>query len=131
MFPSHPIQAERDRRSRVWCGDVWKIAYVLARYRPDLLMLRLDVEPAGLLLVCGFDPGNKVLREHYNPIVREMTETAPPGVPDAVLARQGALAPDDPRVQGLLDLLAGLAAASATHGTVRTLLQAWRTEHRL
>jgi hypothetical protein len=33
IFPNHPLQAERCRRTRVWCGDVWKITECLARYR--------------------------------------------------------------------------------------------------
>ncbi len=130
IFPSHPLQAERERKSRVWCGDVWKIAYSLAHYRPDLLLLRLDVEPAGLLLVAGFDPGQRTLREFYNPIVRELIEGAP-AVPNAVLNRDGALAPGDPRIASLLALLAELAACGATHGTVRARLRAWRGENRL
>lgn len=130
VFPSHPLQAERDRRSRVWCGDVWKIAYVLARHRPDLLVLRLDVEPAGLLLVAGFDPGNKALRENYNPIARELVYQSPQ-VPPEVLNRQGAIAPDDRRITGLLTLLRELALTGATHGTVRARLHAWRIENRL
>ncbi|HEU0218998.1 MAG TPA: hypothetical protein VFQ90_20245 [Stellaceae bacterium] len=131
VFPSHPLQAERDRRSRVWCGDVWKIAYVLARYRPDLLVLRLDVDPAGLLLVAGFDPGSRALRDNYNPIARELVYLTPPELPAEVLNRQGALAPDDPRIASLLALLRQLALAGATHGTVRTQLQAWRLQNRL
>jgi hypothetical protein len=131
VFPSHPLQAERDRRSRVWCGDVWKIPYVLARYRPDLLMLRLDVEPAGLLLVAGFDPSSRALREDYNPIARELMYGAPPEVPAEVLNRQGALAPDDPRIGGLLTLLRELARMGAVHSQVRARLQGWRAENRL
>ena len=131
VFPSHPLQAERDRRSRVWCGDVWKIAYVLARYRPDLLVLRLDVEPAGLLLVAGFDPGNRALRDNYNPIARELVYLTPPELPAEVLSRQGALAPNDPRIASLLALLRQQALSGATHGTVRAQLQAWRLQNRL
>ncbi len=131
VFPSHPLQAERERRSRVWCGDVWKIAYILARYRPDLVVLRLDVEPAGLLLVAGFDPSSKALRDNYNPIARELVYLAPAQVPVEVLNRQGALAPDDPRIAHLLALLRQLAQTGATHATVRARLVGWRAENRL
>ena len=131
VFPSHPLQAERDRKSRVWCGDVWKIAYVLARYRPDLVVLRLDVEPAGLLLVAGFDPANRALRDDYNPIARELVYLAPAEVPAEVLNRQGALSPDDPRIAGLLALLRELAQAGVAHSAVRTRLHAWRAQNRL
>ena len=131
VFPSHPLQAERDRKSRVWCGDVWKIAYILTRYRPDLMVLRLDVEPAGLLLVAGFDPGSRALRDDYNPIARELVYLAPPELPAEVLNRQGALAPDDPRIAGLLTLLRELAQAGANHAAVRARLHAWRAQNRL
>ncbi|HVH77775.1 MAG TPA: methyltransferase domain-containing protein [Stellaceae bacterium] len=131
VFPSHPLQAERDRRSRVWCGDVWKITYVLARHRPDLLVLRLDVEPAGLLLVTGFDPGNRALRDNYNPIARDLVYLAAPELPDEVSNRQGALAPDDPRIADLLALLRELAQSGAAHGMVRARLQGWRMQNRL
>jgi len=131
VFPSHPLQAERDRKSRVWCGDVWKIAFVLARYRPDLVVLRLDVAPAGLLLVAGFDPGSRALRENYNPIARELVYLAPQQVPPEVLNRQGALSPDDPRITGLLTLLRELTLAGANHAAVRPRLHAWRAQNRL
>ncbi|HML10167.1 MAG TPA: methyltransferase domain-containing protein [Stellaceae bacterium] len=131
VFPSHPVQAARDRRSRVWCGDVWKIPYILARYRPDLLMLRLDVEPAGLLLVAGFDPSSRALRDEYNPIARELVYTSPADPPTEVLNRQGALVPDDPRIASLLVLLRELAQASANYPAVRARLAAWRAENRL
>ena len=131
VFPSHPLQAERDRKSRVWCGDVWKIAFMLARYRPDLVVLRLDVEPAGLLLVAGFDPGSRVLRDNYNPIARELVYQMPAELPPEVLDRQGALAPDDPRIAGALGLLRELAQAGASHSVVRAALHAWRAQSRL
>lgn len=131
VFPSHPLQAQRDRRSRVWCGDVWKIPYILARYRPDLLLLRLDVEPAGLLLVAGFDPASKALRDDYNPIARELIYDSPAEPPAEVLERRGALAPDDPRIAALLALLCELVQTGAHYPAVRTRLAAWRVENQL
>lgn len=131
IFPSHPLQAERDRRSRVWCGDVWKIPYMLARYRPDLVLLRLDVEPAGLLLVAGFDPANRALRDDYNPIARELVYGGPDEPPVEVLERQGALAPDDPRIAALLVLLRDMAQSGANYPAVRARLAAWRAENHM
>jgi len=78
IFPDHPLQAERCRRTRAWCGDVWKITGCLARYRPDLLLIRLDVAPAGLLLVAGFEPAHRGLRDLYNPIARSLAVSASP-----------------------------------------------------
>jgi hypothetical protein len=126
IFPNHPLQAERCRCTRAWCGDVWKIVGCLARYRPDLLLLRLDVEPTGLLLVAGFEPAHSGLRDLYNPIARLLAKHPSPVVPVEILAREGALAPDDERVGSLLALLKELAENGADHETVRSRLQSWR-----
>jgi SAM-dependent methyltransferase len=126
IFPNHPLQAERCRRTRVWCGDVWKIVGCLAQYRPDLLLLRLDVEPAGLLLVAGFEPAHRGLRDLYNRIARSLAKPASPVVPVEILAREGALPPDDVRVGSLLGLLKELAGNGADHATVRSRLRSWR-----
>ncbi len=34
VFPAHPMQAQRERATRVWTGDIWKIAGCLRRFRP-------------------------------------------------------------------------------------------------
>ena len=129
IFPNHPLQAERCRRTRAWCGDVWKIVGCLARYRPDLLLLRLDVEPTGLLLVAGFKPAHRGLRDLYNPIARSLSKHASPAVPVEILSREGALPPDDVRVDSLLALLKELAGNGADHATVRSRLRSWRVTH--
>lgn len=102
VLPSHPAQAERDRRTKVWTGDVWKIARCLQQYRPDLFLLSLDTAPTGLLLIAGLDPKNKALVENYNPICRRAIDDVAPVPPD-VLARQAARAPTS-------ELLASIAA---------------------
>lgn len=54
IFPGHPAQAERVRRTRAWTGDVWKLAYTLQKYRSNLKIKKLDVYPTGLMVVKGF-----------------------------------------------------------------------------
>ncbi|MGM1054167.1 MAG: class I SAM-dependent methyltransferase [Pseudomonadota bacterium] len=54
IFPGHPAQAERERRTRAWTGDVWKLAAVLETERPDLEIVKVDVFPTGLMIVKGF-----------------------------------------------------------------------------
>lgn len=103
IFPSHPAQAERARRTRVWTGDVWKLRECLAQARPDLVLVSIDTRPTGLLLVAGLDPGNRVLWDRYNPIVRQYAEAREP--PADVLARTSALAPNDVRIVALLDAM--------------------------
>jgi hypothetical protein len=99
VFPNHPLQAERNRQSSVWTGDVWKIMPCLRRYRPELRLMSLDTSPTGLLAVAGLRPGNDVLANNYVAIVEEF---APARLPPEILGRAGAVAPGDPRFLGLL-----------------------------
>jgi len=104
IFPNHPLQAERHRRSSVWTGDVWKIVPCLRRYRPELRLMSLDTSPTGLLVVAGLRPGSDVLANRYAAIVEDF---APARLPQEILDRAGAVAPGDSR---FLDLLAELRA---------------------
>lgn len=54
IFPGHPAQAERVRRTRAWTGDVWKLAELLLSERKDLVVKLIDVYPTGLVLIKGF-----------------------------------------------------------------------------
>ena len=56
ILPRGAEEAARDRRTRAWTGDVYKVLDVLARHRPDLICLRVDTEPTGLGIVLGLDP---------------------------------------------------------------------------
>jgi len=109
VFPNHPAQAERARRTRVWTGDVWRLIDVLRRYRSDLFLLPLDAAPAGLLLIAGLDPTNRVLPQNYDKIVREAH--ALPGPPSSVLERSDAL---DPSCEQVDHVIASLQEARQT-----------------
>ena len=95
VFPSHPLQAARQRSSQFWTGDIWKIIPILRKARPDLLLLPIDTEPTGSLVVVGLDPSNDVLWDSFDLFIemaiRKMTE-----VHDDILIREGALHPQDP-----------------------------------
>lgn len=103
IYPSHPAQAERSRRTRVWAGDIWKLHHCLADVRPDLFLLPLDSAPTGMLLVAGLDPANHVLWDHYNSLVQQYSAAMEP--PPYVIARKGAIAPADPSVTKMLAAL--------------------------
>lgn len=122
IFPSHPAQAERIRRTRVWTGDVWKLHHCLAEMRPDLFLLPLDTAPTGLLLVAGLDPANRVLWESYNPIVRRYGTALEP--PPEVFSREGAVPPAGRSVAGVLDALRR--GRSATRAELLAALRAAR-----
>lgn len=90
VLPQTAAQAARDRRTRTWAGDVYKITQVLSKYRPDLVVVPVDVNPSGLLLVVGLDPTNTVLADRYDEIVAEHANADPQTLPDDVMHRTSA-----------------------------------------
>ena len=105
ILPNHPLQAQRERRSSVWTGDVWKIVPLLRRYRPDLELILLDTQPTGLLVISNLDPHNTVLRDHADAIARELAAIVDRVPDEAVLARAGAWHPADARFIDRLERL--------------------------
>jgi tetratricopeptide (TPR) repeat protein len=88
IYPGHPAQADRNRRTRAWTGDVWKLFAVLKEYRPDLLLQSLDAYPTGLLMITGLDPKNDLLSRRYDEIVARYAKMEV--VPDTYIQRTGA-----------------------------------------
>jgi glycosyltransferase involved in cell wall biosynthesis len=103
IFPNHPKQAERERRTRVWTGDVWRLVGILREFRPDLFLLPLDTAPAGLLLIAGLDSSNRVLSQNYDAIVRKARDIS--GPPQSVLERHGAIDPSEKLFSRLMEIL--------------------------
>lgn len=125
VFPNHPAQASRERRTRVWTGDVWKIVPCLRRIRPDLTLIPIDAHPAGLLIVVGLDRENRLLREQYNPLVREFT-SMPSEPPPEVIERRGCRPALDPATVELLAAIRATRGPGASQGKVRQLAAAWK-----
>lgn len=105
MLPRNADEAARERHTRDWTGDVFKLAPVLRRYRPDLTVLPIDTTPTGLLVVLGADPGNSALRDRYDRIVADVVTPDPQRVSTDVLERRGAIAPDAFLASPILDAL--------------------------
>lgn len=87
VFPNHPVQARRDRRTAAWTGDVWKLLATLRAARKDLSVMTFDTRPAGMAVVVGVDPFSRILWDEYNGTVRHMQEEQAP--PPEVVARSG------------------------------------------
>lgn len=103
IFPNHPAQAERKRRTSVWTGDVWRLAETLRRYRPDLFLLSINCRRTGLLLVAGLDPSNERLPKNYESIVAEISKVYGPS--PEILARRGAVDPEGPEVSAFVETM--------------------------
>jgi hypothetical protein len=70
-IPLSPIAAERERRTRFWVGDTYKLVWALARHRPDLKLRTVLTPPSGLVVVRGLDPTSTTLSRNFAAIERE------------------------------------------------------------
>lgn len=93
MLPRNVGEAARSRHTNAWTGDVYKLAEVLRRYRPDLATVAVNTAPTGLLLVLGADPTSSALRHGYDEILTEFVTDDPQIVPPDVLDRSIAVDP--------------------------------------
>lgn len=94
MLPRNVTEAARDRTTGAWTGDVYKLVPVLRQYRPDLILIAVDTQPTGLLVVLAPDHTSTVLRDHYDEIVAANVTPDPQAVPASVLERLGAVDPE-------------------------------------
>jgi hypothetical protein len=94
ILPRTIEEANRDRRTRAWTGDVYKVLGILTRHRPDLLCLRVGTQPTGLLLVLGLDPANRTLTMRQDALLEELVVPDPQAVPVDVIERRGVLEPE-------------------------------------
>jgi hypothetical protein len=95
VLPNHPLQASRERVSKVWTGDVWRFAEMLARERPDLRLTWLDTWPSGMLVISRLNPASRVMWDDYNPRMRQLAKDAAATPPERVLRRAQAVAPTE------------------------------------
>lgn len=119
IFPGHPAQAERDRRTRAWTGDVWKLHKILKRYRPDLFIITLDVYPTGVMLISGLDRNNKILDEKYDEAVLWLKNEV---VPSEYITRKDAWLGNDARVNELINALVSSKSAQLSSDKLKVTL---------
>lgn len=94
MLPRLVVEANRDRTTNDWTGDVYKVADALTTHRPDLVVLPVDTAPTGVVVVVGVDPGNRVLAERCDELIGAFVRDDPQDVPTDVLSRRYAAAPE-------------------------------------
>ena len=104
IYPNHPLQARRQRCTRHWTGDVWKIIPILQIARPDLVVIPLDTVPTGTLLVLGADPTNTTLWDDFDYILGDALASSEVP-PDHILDRRFALSPRDPLLRRVLRMM--------------------------
>lgn len=97
VLPRNYGEASRNQCPGDWAGDVWKIREILYRYRPELSLHLVDVQPTGLLIVTSLNYSSMVLSRSYEKIVRAFASehlSFDQAKLDDVLSRKYALTPD-------------------------------------
>ncbi len=94
VLPRNTGEAARDRHTGMWAGDVYKVALVLRQHRPDLIVLPMNTQPTGVMVVLGADPFNATLHERYDRLVSEWVTPDPQRVPDDIFTRRGVVDPE-------------------------------------
>jgi predicted O-methyltransferase YrrM len=92
VLPRNVPEAARDRHTLAWTGDVFKVTRALRRLRPDLVVLEVDTQPTGTLVVLLPDARSSVLVDKYAGLEASMRgATDPQAVPERALRRTEAV----------------------------------------
>lgn len=70
-YPLNEATATRERGTKFWTGDIWKLTLCLKKYRPDLRVVTLAARPTGLGLILGLDSNSTVLSDNLDRICDE------------------------------------------------------------
>lgn len=71
IFPVIPVSAQRERTTKFWVGDTWKIMWILNKYRPDLKIVAIPTAPSGLGVITNLDSKNSNLQKDLGLIIQE------------------------------------------------------------
>ena len=124
IYPAHPLQGERIRQSRYWTGDIWKIIPILQLHRPDLIVMPVDTDPTGSLMVLGLDPNNNVLWDHFDSIIDHAINTMTE-VPESIIERTEKFDPRARLMKKIFKLIRkhrGKPSMTAALDDIRTLI---------
>ena len=93
MLPRSVGEAARYRHSSAWTGDVYKAAQALRDLRPDLIVLEVNTQPTGLVVVLNPDSNRNGVLPGYDDWLEIALAPDPQAVPESVLTRSRALDP--------------------------------------
>jgi hypothetical protein len=93
--PIVPHTATRERKTKFWVGDTWKVVFALARFRPELRVRTILAPPSGLVVVRRLNPGSTLLSERFEAIVAALEDAEWTHEPGDFPAELGAVTNDD------------------------------------
>ncbi|HEY8945323.1 MAG TPA: class I SAM-dependent methyltransferase [Polyangiaceae bacterium] len=94
--------AARERSSKFWVGDTWKVVPALARYRPDLRIRTILTPPSGLVVIRRLNPGSTLLLDRFQDVIDSQRDARWSHQPGSYPTTLGVVPNDD---QGLREAL--------------------------
>ena len=124
MLPRTELEAARNRQTRAWTGDVWKVTAVLEQRRPDLVLIPVAVRPTGFLVVLCPDPEAPAEAGVSRSDMRRLRKDAAP--PESVLGRSAAVDPAQLVAAPFWESVRAARTGAVDADTVRREVVAWR-----
>jgi predicted O-methyltransferase YrrM len=93
MLPRSIDEAARYRHTTAWTGDVYKAAQALRDLRPDVIVLDVDTQPTGVVVVLAPDSSRDGVLPAYDDWLDVAIAPDPQDVPVQVLQRTQAIEP--------------------------------------
>jgi predicted O-methyltransferase YrrM len=93
MLPRSIDEAARYRHTTAWTGDVYKAAQALRDLRPDVIVLDVDTQPTGVVVVLAPDSSRDGVLPGYDDWLDVAIAPDPQDVPVQVLQRTQAIEP--------------------------------------
>jgi hypothetical protein len=112
-LPIHPRPASRERSTKFWVGDTWKVVLALAHARPDLRIRTLLCPPSGLVVVRRLNPGSNTLGERFDELCARFAEREWEHEPGQFPAEFAAVSND---ARGFNEALGGALAVAESSG---------------
>jgi len=70
-IPLNKATSTRERSTKFWSGDVWKLVLVLKKYRPDLQVFTIPASPTGLSVITNLDKTSNILKQELDCIFND------------------------------------------------------------
>ncbi len=93
MLPRNVEEASRERHTEAWTGDVYKAGRLLRDQCPELVVLEVDTEPTGVVVVLAPNAARRGVLAAYDDWLEVAVAPDPQDVPSEILLRTRALDP--------------------------------------